>query len=169
MKAIEHAREFIGEKEKPGNAGFLNPKLQELMTDAGHKKGEAWCCYFAEAMFVKAAGDDEEKVKELRGLFSANCVQTWKNFAKSKKYTTSQKPVPGSLVIFQRRKGNLPTTQGHAAIVTDVNPVNPGMFTTIEGNTNSDGSREGDSVQVKRRSLAISPNGLNVLGFVIIE
>ena len=170
MKAADHAKAYIGEKEKPGNAGFYNPKLQELMTAAGHKKGEAWCCYFAESMFVEAAAEDEEKVKLLRKLFSANCVQTWKNFVKSPNFKTTQVPTAGALVIFQRVKAGIPTTQGHAAIVTDTMVEgNNKIFRTIEGNTNSTGSREGDSVQAKRRSLVPSPNGLNVLGFVLID
>lgn len=169
MKASEVAKTFVGEKEKPGNSGFYNQRLQELMTKAGHKTGEAWCCYFAEACFVEAAGGDTtERGKLLRTLFSANCVQTWKNFVKAG-FKTSMTPVVGALVIFQRRKNGVPTSQGHAAIVKEFSPATPNIFTSIEGNTNSTGSREGDSVQIKRRSMAISPNGLNPLGFVIIE
>ena len=172
MKAIDISRVFIGEKEKRGNAGFFNPKLQLIMTEAGHRAGEAWCCYFCEAVFCEAAqqAGHEEREKELRKLFSANCVQTFRNFVKSGKYKVSKTPIAGALVIFQKMKQGLPTSSGHAAIVEDVAPGGDTThFTTIEGNTNSSGSREGDSVQRKKRSTKPMINGLSVLGFVVIE
>jgi hypothetical protein len=166
MKVIDIAKTYIGEKELPNNGGFHNPELQEIMTKAGHKKGEAWCAYFAEAMFVKSADGDEEKVAKLRGLFSGSAVQTWKNFVKGKAFTVTQTPTPGALVLFQKFVNKVPTWQGHAAIVVGMRP--DGNFQTIEGNTNSTGSREGDSVQLKVRSLKLPDTGLRVLGFVII-
>lgn len=167
MNVIEIAKTYIGEKEKPNNGGFFNPELQDIMTKAGHNKGESWCCYFAEAMFVKAADEDEGKVAALRSLFSGSCLTTWKNFVKEGTFPTSQTPTPGALVLFQKYNNKIPTWQGHAAIVSELRPG--GQFQTVEGNTNSTGSREGDSVQLKIRSLKRPDTGLRVLGFVDIE
>lgn len=155
MKHIEIAKKFIGQKEKPGNDFDDNTPLGKILKEAGHKDGEAWCCYFAEAVFVET----------LRSLFSASTVQTFQNF-KDAGYEITDIPQVGSLVIWQRYKDGKATWQGHAGIVSKVNQ--DGSFQTIEGNTNSSGSREGDSVQEKNRSNIKTDNGLNVLGFIKI-
>ena len=163
MNVIETALQYWGEKEKPGNAGFYNEKLQAIMTKAGHKKGEAWCAYFAEAVFCEAMPDREE---ELRALFSASTVKTFENFRKAN-FIISKIPVMYSLVIWRRYVNGIAQWQGHAGIVCSVqDELN---FKSIEGNTNSDGSREGDSIQIKNRSTAIKKTGLNIMGFVIIQ
>ena|SRR5688572_6160536 len=178
MTPTDIARQFIGEKEKPNNGGFYNPELQAMMTAAGHKKGESWCCYFAEAVFVKAYPDKE---KELRRFFSGSCVQTFRNFRDGVKvkdgkggiklitwpHGISEKPLVNSLVLWQRYKDGNPTGLGHAGIVTE--KVTETIFKDVEGNTNRDGSREGEVVFPKTRSTAWNENGLNVMGFVPIE
>lgn len=168
MKAIEIAKTFIGEKEKPGNGGFYNEKLQAIMTEAGHKRGEAWCCYFAEACFCESAklAGDIDRLKKLRYLFSANCVVTFNNF-KDAGFKISKTPVVGALVIFRKIVEGKPTTSGHAGICSTL--INSGSFTAIEGNTNRDGGREGDSVRDKMRFIRKVYNGLELMGFVILE
>jgi hypothetical protein len=155
MKQIEIAQKYLGHKEKPGNDFDENTALGKILKEAGHKDGEAWCAYFCEAIFVET----------LRALFSASTVQTFHNFKKSG-YEISDTPEVGTMVIWQRHKNGLPTWQGHAGIVTCVNP--DGSFGTIEGNTNSASSREGDSVQEKVRQNKRVENGLNILGFITI-
>jgi hypothetical protein len=70
-------------------------------------------------------------------------------------------------VIWQRYENGVKTWKGHAGLV--INVLANGSFETIEGNTNSAGSREGDSVQIKIRTMAKRMDGLNILGFVTIE
>lgn len=173
MKAIETARRFVGEKEKTGNSGFNNLELQTIMSAAGHKKGEAWCAYFAEAMFVKAYPELEGVLRE---FFSGSCVRSFKNFrdgvktksgVKKAPFNITKTPVAGSLVLWQRFRDGQPTGLGHAGIVSEV--VSETLFKSIEGNTNSTGSREGDSVQIKSRTTSWTQNGLNVMGFIIIQ
>jgi hypothetical protein len=155
MKQIEIAKKFIGQKENTGNVFDENTPLGKILKEAGQKDGEAWCCYFTEAVFVET----------FRALFSASTIQTFQNF-KDAGYEITDVPKVGSLVIWQRYKDGKATWQGHAGIVSKVNQ--DGSFSSIEGNTNSAGSREGDSVQEKNRSLIKTDNGLNVLGFVKI-
>jgi hypothetical protein len=155
MKQIEIAQKYLGHKEKPGNDFDENTPLGKILKEAGHKDGEAWCQYFIEAVFVET----------LRALFSASTVQTFHNFKKSG-YEISDTPEVGTMVIWQRYKNGLPTWQGHAGLVTKVNP--DGSFGTIEGNTDSASSREGDSVQEKVRKNVRVENGLNILGFITI-
>ena len=155
MKHIEIAKKYIGQKEGKGNVFDDSTPLGKILKEAGHNDGEAWCCYFTEAVFVET----------LRALFSASTVQTFHNF-KNAGYEISDVPKVGHLVIWQRYKDGKATWAGHAGIVTKV--IDETSFVSIEGNTNSAGSREGDSVQEKVRTTARTENGLNVLGFVKI-
>lgn len=155
MIQIEIAKKFIGQKEKPGNDFDTDTPLGKILKDAGQRDGEAWCAYFMEGVFVET----------MRLLFSASTVQTFQNF-KNAGYEISNVPKVGSLVIWQNYKDGAPQWSGHAGLVTRVHP--DGSFSTIEGNTNSTGSREGDSVQEKIRKNVKVENGLNILGFVDI-
>lgn len=154
-KQIEIARKYIGEKEGHNNSFDENTPLGKILKAAGQIDGEPWCCYFMEAIFVET----------LRALFSASTVTTFHNFKKAG-YEISDIPQVGWMVIWQRYKNGEPTWQGHAGMVTKV--VDETSFVSIEGNTNSEGSREGNSVQEKVRTTTRTENGLNVLGFIKI-
>lgn len=155
MKHLEIAKKLIGQAEKPGNDFDEDTYLGRILKEAGHKDGEAWCAYFAEAMFVET----------LRALFSASAVQTFQNFKKAG-YEISDTPKVGWLVVWQRYKDGKPTWQGHMGIVTCTNEDN--SFESVEGNTDKAGSRTGGSVQENPHTLKKVENGLNVLGFVKI-
>lgn len=163
MKQIEVARKYVGMKEKDGNVFDETTVLGQAIHKAGQKDGEAWCAYFAEAVFCEAF---PERNGELRKLFSASAVQTFNNFVDAG-FNIHVHPMPGDLVIWQRYKDGKKVWQGHAGIVTKVNPDE--SFNTVEGNTNSEGSREGDSVQEKHRKNTFKEDGLNVLGFITID
>lgn len=154
-KQIEIAKKYLGQKELPGNIFDPKSPLGKILIEAGQKDGEAWCCYFQEAVFVET----------LRALFSASTVQTFQNF-KNAGYEITEGPRVGALVIWQSYKDGKPQWSGHAGLVTKVN--SDGSFVTIEGNTTAAGSREGNSVQEKVRKNIRTDNGLNILGFVII-
>lgn len=162
MKAVEVAKKYLEQKELPGNVFSENTTLGKLLKKSGHKNGEAWCAYFMEGVFVEAY---PERAIELTKLFSASAVSTYKNF-QGAGFKVGRVPHVGDLVIWQRYKEGVATWQGHTGIVVEI--INENRFKTIEGNTNSKGSREGDSVQLKERSLSVLSNGLNVLGFVTI-
>lgn len=162
MKQIEVAKKYVGMKENDGNAFNDSTILGQVLHKAGHKDGEAWCAYFAEAVFCETF---PERNAELRKLFSASAVQTFNNFVDAG-YDIHVHPLPGDLVIWQRYKDGKKIWQGHAGVVTKVNL--DGSFNSVEGNTNSEGSREGDSVQEKLRKNVFKHDGLNVLGFVTI-
>jgi hypothetical protein len=163
MKQIEVAKKYIGDKEKAGNVFDVSTPLGQALKAAGHNNGEAWCCYFMEAVFCEANPDQNA---ELRKLFSASTIKTYENF-RAEKYDVHDHPVVGDLVIWQRYKDGVKQWQGHAGLVINVH--SDGSFSTIEGNTNSKGSREGDSVQYKIRRLTRMKTGLNVLGFITIK
>lgn len=160
MNPVEVAKKYLGMKENPGNKFDDSTILGQALHKAGQKDGEAWCAYFCEAVFCEAYPD---RNTELRQLFSASAVQTFKNF-KEASHLINELPMSGNLVVWQKYKEGKETWQGHIAIIDSVN--NDGSFYTIEGNTNSEGSREGDSVQRKLRKMIKTDNGLNIIGFI---
>jgi hypothetical protein len=161
-KIIEVAKKYVGMKENDGNKFDENSILGQVLHKAGQKDGEAWCAYFAEAVFCEACPD---RNSEFRKIFSASAVKTYENF-QAEKFNCGSIPMTGALVVWKRYKDGKATWQGHVGIVSKVNP--DGSFYSIEGNTNSAGSREGDSVQEKLRKPVKTDNGLNILGFVTI-
>lgn len=171
MTALENsivgfASSHVGEKEKPGNTGFLSAKFEEKMKAVGFDKGESWCCLFAELCWTEAFSIlFPDKLDEVSALFSEGCLTTWANAKASKVFKTGTTPKPGSVAIFQHGTG----WQGHAAIVTTYNSTaEKEWFHTIEGNTNAEGGREGIEVAKKKRRMSFvkKPNQLNLMGFI---
>jgi hypothetical protein len=160
MTVSEVAKKYLGQSELEGNVFTTDTELGKKLKEAGHNNGEAWCAYFAEAVFCEAYPNKEGA---FRKMFSAGAVRTLENF-KRNGYTIFEEPQEGMLVIWQSYKDGKPSWTGHAGVVIDVLPN--GAFITIEGNTTAAGSREGTSVQIKTRSLKRVNTGLNVLGFV---
>jgi len=161
MTLIEAARADIGEKEKPGNSGFVNPKLEAAMKAVGWAPGWAWCASIQEKWVWQAFPEKKEAVK---GLFVPSAVNTYRNLVKAG-YNHSMVPIAGALVYWQKMENGKELWTGHAGVVSRV--VSDTEFYSIEGNTNSKGSREGDSVQEKNRLVRPDvKNGLKVIGFV---
>lgn len=161
MQIVEIARQYIGKKEKPGNTGFVDPEFEKEMRAIGWVPGHAWCAYFCDMVFFKAT-----KNAKLKELIVPSAVNSYRNLVRAS-YQSSKVPKVGALVFWQRMKDGNPQWQGHAGIVSEV--ISPTKFKSIEGNTNSLGSREGDSVQEKIRTVSDDvENGLKVLGFITV-
>jgi len=164
MKIIDVARKYLNQKEEARNVFNIDTPLARLVKQAGQKNGEAWCCYFAEGVCVEAY---PEKREILTTLFSASTIKTFENF-RAAGFVISPVPVLGAIVIWQRWQDGVKTWKGHAGIVSKVVTATR-VFFSIEGNTNSAGSREGDSVQEKERLITHRETGLNVLGFINLQ
>lgn len=162
MKIIDIARKYVGQKELSGNRFDDTTELGKRLHEAGQNDGEAWCAYFGEAVFTEAY---PEKAKDFQKLFSPSAVQTFKNFVAAD-FTVTTVPFPGALVIWRRYENEKPLWQGHFGIVTE---VTPGGFKSVEGNSNAQGSRDSDSVVENTRTEKYNPNGLTVMGFVILN
>lgn len=157
---VSTAKKYLGEREVSGNMGFVNPEFEKKMKAVGFQDSHAWCCYFSEMVFKEAL---PAKVKELDKLFSASCVQTFKNFENAK-YPIHALPRPGYLVLWQSIKDGKAQQTGHAGIVTELKST--WEFKSIEGNTSLAGSREGIAVgENDRKVLKDVWNGLKVMGF----
>jgi hypothetical protein len=163
MSASEVAKKYIGQTEKPANAGFNDLEFETKMKAVGFESGFAWCSLFAELVYKEAIPG---QVSQLDKLFSASAVATFYNFQKAG-YKISSTPVKDSLVIWQNQKAGKPIWSGHAGIVVEV--LSKTEFKSIEGNTNDKGEREGYIVTTKKRTVKKVDNGLQVLGFIIIS
>ena len=131
------------------------------MVAVGWRKTHAWCAYFAELVWkeaYKAVGID--KFRELDMIFSGSVLNTLSNF-KKKVYKIKDKPSIGDIGFMQNGR----TSFGHMLVVIGIQGDN---IITVEGNTDSGGSREGIEVAEKIRSSKIQPKskGLHLLGFI---
>lgn len=154
------ARRYVGQSEKPGNSGFSDPAFEAAMKAAGWRKGQAWCAYFVRHC-VRTAGYVDHT--------SPGAVQTYRNYEKRK--MTGNEPRVGAIAVWQLYKDGKPVIRngmypGHVGIVERVAEDGKTM-STIEGNTDAAGSREGDGVAVKIRYTNVRPvqNGLRLVGF----
>lgn len=162
QKIIETAQKYIGEEEKKGNQGWLDPAFEAKMKAVGWKKGDSWCCYFTELVAKEAFSEDAAKVQVFGKLFQPSCTATYANFSGSSMFKVGKVPKPGALIVWRHGQG----WKGHIGVVET---VKDGVVTTIEGNTNNAGSREGTHVLRKTRRIAWTNGaGLNLVGFIYL-
>lgn len=163
---VNEAEAKIGFKEIKGNQGFANQEFEDEMIAIGFEDGNSWCALFGEYVWKRSYQQyDATYNDELDTLFSKVAVTTYYNFRRAK-WDISKKPSVGALVIWQKHHGGKKHWTGHLGVVTKVNADL--SFETAEGNSNSNGGREGVEVAKQCRKLDYSEheNGLNLLGFV---
>lgn len=161
MNPAEVAKKYIGERETPNNSGFIDKEFQEKIEACGWVKGQAWCAYFCELVWKESYPGREE----LNSLFQAGAVANLTSFRKNQNYIVDKKPEIGALIVWQNYKEFEPQWTGHIGIVENFDDLN---IYTIEGNTNSQGGREGIEVTKKIRGYDFLPkkNGLVLKGFI---
>lgn len=170
---VKYATHFLGVQEKTGNIFSDEDELGKLLHLAGQKSGEPWCAYFGEVIYKLAfepdytKWDDDNYIKKLSAAFSASAVQTFYHFDGSKNFEISKIPQVGGLMIFRNYYNGQELETGHLAIII---AINGNSIKTIEGNTNTQGGREGIEVGKLNRvvDFDIPKKGkkLVLLGFV---
>lgn len=164
---INKAQHYLGQREKVGNTGFIDESLDKKMRSIGFDDKEAWCSLFAELVWKEAYSEYMPlMVQKLDVIFSEGAVKTYLNFNKSTDFhlLVTKTPIPGALVFWQKYVNGIMDWRGHVGIFTQ---FEGGKMITIEGNTNDNGSRDGDGVYKKNRTLDyFNNNGLRLLGFV---
>lgn len=164
MKLHEVAARYIGQRELAGNVFKEDTELGKKLHAAGQKDGDPWCALFGEVCAKESMPD---RFEEWDRLFSASAVQTFKNFEKAG-FTISKEAVLGSVVVWQKYLNGAADWRGHLGIVSKVN--NDNTFRSIEGNTNSAGSREGVEVAERPHRLAYDvQTGLRLMGFIVLS
>lgn len=161
LKAINIAGGYLGQLEIQPNKGFKDSAFAAKMVAVGWLQGQAWCSYFAKLVFEETYADVPVLLSKVKRLGIGSAIDTLLNYEADKTFTCFSTPKMGAIVIF--REGD--SHSGHAGIVTGVFDT---YIHTIEGNTNTDGSRDGYLVARKTRLLnqPHNPNGLNIAGFI---
>lgn len=146
------AESCVGIRESGGNN--MGPMIRLLQDTIGKPEKEPWCAAFVQSCLAYA----ELKTGERSPVFATEHVQTmWREtpeIARVKAF-----PLKYAIVCW-RYDG---TSNGHTGIVTEHNRQS--TMRTIEGNTNGDGSREGDGVYYKQRDW-IRNGSLIRMGFL---
>jgi hypothetical protein len=141
-RVIQTARGELGTHE--GRSGGHWNNLQKYAGIVGHGNGFAWCATFVAAI-AKLAG-----VADLYPN-TASCDVAGRWFKDRGRW--SEYPAVGAQVFY-----GTAADLNHTGIVV---AYDADTITTIEGNTNDDGSREGDGVYLKTRDRRSS----NIVGY----
>lgn len=150
VEALKIAKSQIGVHEEGGNNKGV--KVGEYLSSVGLGQGYAWCQSFVYWCFKKASANlaTANPVPKTAGVLAH-----WNGAIYGKKVST---PQVGDLFILDFGKG-----LGHIGFVDTVDLVNK-TFTTIEGNSNDEGSREG--YEVAHRTGKLSRKISSVKGFI---
>lgn len=161
-KIVSVAKGYIGQEEIRENKGFKDNTFEQKMKSVGWYVGGPWCAFLAKEIWLEAFKAEDIKGYSLVNKYaSGSALDTYHAFAVSKEFHVTQTPTPGCIVIWQEGDGH----SGHAGVVVDV--IDKDTIHTIEGNTNTDGSREGYIVALKTRKINVPHGkGLNLVGFV---
>lgn len=132
----------IGLSEDPrgSNKGAQLTKFFKA-TDMDEPDGYPWCAA-AVSYWTQAWANESGKMNFPPRLAAVSLFDEW---ADKHKLHMCSKPTPNAIVVFNF---------SHVAVVESVNPDGQ-TITTIEGNTNDDGSREGYAVFRKTRPLSV--------------
>ncbi len=143
------AKSFIGQEETPNNSGFKDKMFQSAMEHDGWRIYNSWCVFFAKLVWDISIPSGPVHDRAMK-LITGNSQSTLANFLKdtSGYFYVTDSAFTGGIIIWQDYENGKPTYSGHAGICIE---THPGGFTTIEGNTNNDGGREGYIVALKHR------------------
>lgn len=144
LNALQVAKTQLGVIELPGDRG---PKIKAYLSSVGLDEGYSWCAAFVYWCFREAA----------RSLNISNPLVKTGGVLKHWQLTKAPKikmPRVGDIFILDHGKG-----LGHTGIVKMVDTVTK-TFTTIEGNSNSKGSRTGGMVCSNTRKIS------DAIGFI---
>ncbi len=156
-----HITKWIGFLENQGdNKGTI---LSPMIISVGGKPGHAYCL-FGQQRMKKDVCSDLNII--LDGWVETGSTQTFFNKIPSKyKYMI---PKVGDIVIWQSKKD---PSKGHAAWVKELIYENGKLvaFITIEFNTNSQGSREGEGCFQLKRPFITENSIARLRGFVRVS
>ena len=163
---------LIGTQEKPNNSGWYDAAFQKEMVAAGWHKGDSWCVYFCKVVWNKSITNDTVRTLAMK-MIVGNSQSTLANFRKDTSgwFVLTDSARKGSIVIWQHMKNGVPEWSGHAGIVDSVYPAGHKYdWSSIEGNTNNNGSSNGYIVLRKdRRYNWKAVNGLRIKKFIGIN
>lgn len=148
--ALAWARLQVGQKESGGNN--RGAFVEGCLACVSLLPGEPWCAAFVVSAFQEGAGT--------LGIpcpvpATGSCLHLW---ARAQNYVVVGIPEPGDVYVLQHS----PTT-GHVGLVIEW--LEHGAIHEISGNTNEQGSREGNAV-AEHRGAPAAVHGGKLLGYL---
>lgn len=135
LEALRIARTQIGVRERPPGSND-GPEIKSYLLSAGLTKPNTWCMSFNYWCFEQAS----HNLKMINPLYRTGSVmQEWANRIPFRQFG-SLIAQPGDIFILDHGHG-----LGHAGIVDHWDPYKLVYF-TVEGNSNNNGSRDGEAV-----------------------
>ncbi|NOS94542.1 MAG: hypothetical protein HOP30_21740 [Cyclobacteriaceae bacterium] len=135
----------IGVRELTGrNDGA---RVEEYLAVTGFKKGNAWCAAFIAWSLERTSSDLHVLIKHPKSAWAPSWFPPAKTiYVKADKYRNVKPDRADVFGIYYAKDNRI----GHVGFI-DQWPPNQDYAITVEGNTNTAGSREGDGVYRKRR------------------
>jgi hypothetical protein len=138
LEAVKVAALQIGVRETSRNSG---PEVDAYLELVRLPPGFAWCAAFVYWCFNVAAANLHALNPCPR---TAGALKLYALAPREARLKASDEPEPGDVFVIDHGHG-----LGHVGFVEEVN--DDGTMTTIEGNTNGGGGREGDGVYRRSR------------------
>jgi len=144
--------------KKRQNVGFVDESFELMMKSVGWTTSQAWCGFYVKLVLMELFSFDKQWLSKNLG---GGAVQNFLNVQNLNKkgdnryiaFTTGKLQVGD--VFCQGIVGN-----GHTGIIVQILDEKTNFCETIEGNTNSSKSREGDKVKKLQRYLTVGkPSG----------
>lgn len=148
--AVQVAVSQLGTRERGHNAG---PEVETYLASVGLGAGYAWCAAFLFWTFRQAAARIDAVSPVPR---TAGCQRLWHLADNGCRVHI---PTRGCVYVLAHEGGS-----GHVGIVESV--AETGTMSEISGNTNQDGSREGDSVWRHTGASPQAIHGGKLLGYL---
>jgi len=163
-KIVEIAAKYAGQKEIPGNKGWVDKDFEKRMKKMGWMYGQPWCMYLTKLVWYEAYRELYPNDSAISAIVTVNItggsLDTAARVRKWKDFEFSQTPQVGAIVIWQKT-----SKTGHGAIVIGCKEGSD-IISTFEGNTNVAGSRDGEVSMNRKRDLK-AKSSLQLVGFVI--
>lgn len=155
LTALLYAEDMVGVKEEYKNGKWSNwgPEVQQFLKAANISVPAFWCAAFVNWSAEQAGIDHEQPSNMLSALEAVplqGYVQSYYEWAvQHDRLISPAEAGPGDLfVLYYSNLGRY----GHIGFVVECNEKE-GWYTTVEGNTNEEGSREGNTVAKKKRNI----------------
>jgi hypothetical protein len=138
LDALQVAKTQLGVTEQSGNRG---PKIKDYLNSIGLDEGYSWCAAFVFWCFRSAS----RSANIINPLPKTGSVLKHWELTKAPKV---KMPRVGDIFVIDHGKG-----LGHTGFVKLVNVLDK-TYTTVEGNSNTQGSRTGGMVCSNTRKIA---------------
>jgi hypothetical protein len=147
------------------NVGFVDSAFEAMMKAVGWKSSQAWCAYYVKLVLMQLFSFDKEWLSKniggvaLQNLYNVQALNK-KGDKKYLAFTKGELRI-GDVFCAKRTKG------GHTGIIVQILDKETNYCETIEGNTDSTKTGEGDKVKRLKRYLTVgkTSGSMTIVGF----